>query len=153
MYIKEITAYTPEVEEAIGLFLEQLVNRETVLKGSLLMELIGSTNSHLFCAVDKSGNYVGMVTVGIYVSPTGRKAWIEDVVVTAASRGRGIGEELTRYAIDFARQQGVQMLMLTSNPTRVAANRLYRKLGFEQRETNVYRLTFGGVKTDIIKEN
>ena|SRR5690606_9163664 len=144
MYISEITVYTPKVEEAVGLFLKQLVNRDIALTGAFLKELIGSPNSRLFCAVDTGGHYVGMITVGTYLSPTGRKAWIEDVVVTEASRGQGIGEALTKYAIDFARKQGIQALMLTSNPTRVAANRLYQKLGFEQRETNVYRMTFGG---------
>ncbi len=140
MYIEEITAYTPEIEQAIVRFLKQLVHGEVVMTDSLLKELICSTNSHLFCAVDAKKGYVGMITVGIYLSPTGRKAWIEDVVVTETSRGQGIGEELTKYAIDFAKGQGVQSLMLTSNPTRVAANRLYQKLGFEQRETNVYRM-------------
>ncbi len=138
--IEEITIYTTEVETALVVFLKQLVTRNVVLTESFLKELIESKNSHLFCAVDEKGQYIGMVTVGIYLSPTGRKGWIEDVVVTETRRGKGIGKKLTQYAIQFARDQGVQSLMLTSNPSRVAANQLYRKLGFEQRETNVYRM-------------
>lgn len=142
MHIKQITEYTPEVQTALVDFLKQLVTREVGLTETFLKELIGSTNSYLFCAVDEEGHYVGMITVGIYLSPTGRKGCIEDVVVTAASRGRGIGKVLTAYAIQFARDRGVQSLMLTSNPARIEANRLYQRLGFERRETNVYRMTF-----------
>jgi len=140
MYIKEITAHTVEVETALIRFLGQLVSREATLTKAFLQELINSTNSHLFCAVDEEGHYIGMITVGIYLSPTGRKAWIEDVVVTEESRGQGIGKALTQYAIQFAKEQDVQSLMLTSNPSRIAANGLYQKLGFERRETNVYRM-------------
>ena len=96
-------------------------------------------HSHLFLLFH-GGSIVGMLTVGIYLSPTGSKAWIEDVVVEEASRGLGLGRMLVAHAIDFCRQQQVDTLMLTSNPKRIAANTLYRSLGFEQKETNVYRM-------------
>ena len=67
------------------------------------------------------------------------RAWIEDVVVTAAARGRGVGELLNREALRLARELGARTVDLTSRPEREAANRLYAKLGFERRETNVYR--------------
>lgn len=140
MQIIEITQYSLALQNALTGFLEELTNREMVLEENFLRDLIESPNSHLFCAVDTDGNYVGTVTVGIYLSPTGKKAWVEDVVVSEQQRGLGIGKALTEHAITFARQQQVQSLMLTSNPTRVAANQLYRKLGFEQRTTNVYRM-------------
>jgi ribosomal protein S18 acetylase RimI-like enzyme len=140
MHIKRITEYTSEIRAALVGFLNQLITREVDLTETFLRELIASENSHLFCAVDDDGQCVGMITVGVYFSPTGKKAWIEDVVVTAASRGQGIGKMLTEKAIQFAKEQTVQSLMLTSNPARVAANNLYRSMGFEQRETNVYRM-------------
>lgn len=81
-----------------------------------------------------------MLTVGIYHSPTGGKAWIEDVVIDEAYRGKGLSKMLVRHAIDFVKSQGISALMLTSNPKRTAANKLYQTMGFEQKETNVYRM-------------
>jgi ribosomal protein S18 acetylase RimI-like enzyme len=76
----------------------------------------------------------------VFRIPTGLRAWIEDVVVDGSARGRGVGEALNRAAIDRARAAGATTVDLTSRPSREAANRLYRRLGFEQRTTNVYRL-------------
>ena len=71
---------------------------------------------------------------------SGLRAWIEDVVVDESARGRGIGAALNRQAIEIARQAGARTVDLTSRPDREAANRLYARLGFNQRNTNVYRL-------------
>ena len=80
--------------------------------------------------------------------PTGVRAWIEDVVVDGDARGRGVGEALNRHALDRARMLGAKTVDLTSRPSREAANRLYQRIGFVPRETNVYRfdldLTRGG---------
>ena len=84
----------------------------------------------------------GMLTVGIYYSPTGGKAWIEDVVVDEAFRGQGLSKLLVAHAIQFVESKQIPLLMLTSNPTRVAANKLYQAMGFGRKETNVYRMTF-----------
>ena len=82
----------------------------------------------------------GMLTVGIYHSPTGGKAWIEDVVMDEKYRGQGFSKQLVTHAVRFVKEQGIPLIMLTSNPTRIAANKLYQKLGFEQKQTNVYRM-------------
>jgi ribosomal protein S18 acetylase RimI-like enzyme len=74
----------------------------------------------------------------VYRIPSGLKARIDDVVVDAAARGRGVGEELTRAAMRRADEAGARIVELSSNPSREAANRLYPRLGFERRETNVY---------------
>lgn len=140
MKIIEITNYTPAVKETVNHLLQQLVTDEIDISESFLDELVRSENSHLFCAVDESGNYSGMVTVGIYLSPTGAKAWVEDVVVDQSQRGKGIGELLTKHAVAFAKEKKVHVLMLTSNPSRVAANALYQKMGFVRKETNMYRM-------------
>ena len=71
------------------------------------------------------------------------RAWIEDVVVDGAARGRGVGEELNRFALDLARSLGARTVDLTSRPSREAANRLYQRIGFEARDTNVYRIAVG----------
>ena len=75
----------------------------------------------------------------VFRIPTGVRAWIEDVVVDQAARGRGVGAELTNAAIRLANQHGARTVDLTSRPDREAANRLYQRLGFVRRETNVYR--------------
>ncbi len=80
-----------------------------------------------------------MLTLAVFRIPTGLRAWIEDVVVDEAARGRGVGAELTSAAIRLAGERGARTVDLTSRPSREAANRLYQRLGFVQRETNVYR--------------
>jgi ribosomal protein S18 acetylase RimI-like enzyme len=106
-----------------------------------LTELVGSPDTMLFLA-RLDGSVVGSLTLAFYRIPTGLKAWIEDVVVDGAARGRGIGESLNRAALDAARDRGAKDVSLTSRPSREAANRLYRRLGFQPRDTNVYRYTF-----------
>jgi ribosomal protein S18 acetylase RimI-like enzyme len=82
-----------------------------------------------------------MLTLAVFRIPTGVRAWIEDVAVDTEARGKGIGEALTREAVRLAAARGARTIELTSRPSREAANRLYRRLGFELRETNVYRYT------------
>ena len=85
------------------------------------------------------GRIVGLLTLAVFRIPTGVRAWIEDVVVDESERGQGVGEALTREALRRAEAAGARTVDLTSRPSREAANRLYRRLGFVDRETNVYR--------------
>ena len=85
------------------------------------------------------GRIVGSMTLVMFRIPTALRAWIEDVVVDEAARGHGIGAALNRRAMQIAADRGARTVDLTSRPARVAANELYRKLGFVQRDTNVYR--------------
>lgn len=87
---------------------------------------------------------VGTLTLAAFRVPTGTRAWIEDVVVDSGARGRGVGEALTRAAVERARASGARTVELTSRPSREPANRLYRRLGFLPRQTNVYRLDLQG---------
>ena len=82
---------------------------------------------------------VGMLTLAVFRAPTGVRAWIEDVVVDDAARGAGVASALVQAALDRADTEGARTVDLTSRPEREAANRLYVRLGFERRETNVYR--------------
>jgi ribosomal protein S18 acetylase RimI-like enzyme len=84
---------------------------------------------------------VGMLTLALFMLPTGVRAWIEDVVVDDESRGAGVASALVAAALERAEEQGARTVDLTSRPDREAANRLYRHLGFARRETNVYRKT------------
>lgn len=82
---------------------------------------------------------LGSMTLVLFPIPTGIRAWIEDVIVDESARGRGVGEALNRRALTIALNAGAQTVDLTSRPSRDAANRLYQRLGFVARETNVYR--------------
>jgi ribosomal protein S18 acetylase RimI-like enzyme len=99
-----------------------------------LMEIVDSA----ILLVAKDPGIVGVLTLTIYRVPTGKKARIDDVIVDTAARGRGVGEALMREAFERARDEEAQAINLTSHPRREAANRLYQRLGFERRETNVY---------------
>ena len=139
--IIEIKTYSPEYHEAIQRFLNQLTTSPMVLTESMFHQLLDSENSHLFFIM-KEEQIAGMLTVGIYYSPTGGKAWIEDVVVDETFRGQGLSKILVAHAIEFVKSQQIPLLMLTSNPKRIAANKLYQAMGFERKETNVYRMKF-----------
>ena len=139
--IIEIKTYSPEYHEAMQRFLDQLTTEQMVLTESMFHQLLDSENSHLFFII-KDEQIAGMLTVGIYHSPTGGKAWIEDVVVDETFRGQGLSKVLVAHAIEFVKSQQIPLLMLTSNPKRIAANKLYQAMGFERKETNVYRMKF-----------
>jgi ribosomal protein S18 acetylase RimI-like enzyme len=87
------------------------------------------------------GRIAGSLTLAMFRIPTGLRAWIEDVVVDGDARGNGVGEALNSFAIEEARKRGAVTVDLTSRPSREAANRLYQRLGFVARDTNVYRFT------------
>jgi len=139
MKITEITAFEKDHLEVARKLLFLLVPEQSDIKEADFRALLASENSHLFFLFDDT-TIAGMVSVGIYKSPSGIRAWIEDVVVDIPYRGMGLGRMLVQHAIDFAKSQRAEWLLLTTNPKRIAANNLYQSLGFELRETNVYRM-------------
>ena len=106
-----------------------------------LAEIIRSDSATVLIAEDDKGDILGSIALVLFRIPTGVRAWIEDVVVDTEARGMGIGQALNEYAIQMAEQAGAKTIDLTSRPSREAANRLYQRLGFVARETNVYRYT------------
>ena len=138
--IERITSAYSSTAEAISLLLKQLSSQEFTFTERELAALINDSSSSLFLLFAE-GKIAGMLTLGTYLSPTGRKAWIEDVVVDSAYRGKGYGKMLVEHAIEYARTLSPCTLMLTSNPARIAANELYRASGFEQKITNVYKIS------------
>lgn len=104
-----------------------------------LSEIAGSSATHLLLARDAAGAVLGTLTLVVFRIPTGVRAWVEDVVVDEAARGRGVAQALVAGALDQARAHGARTVDLTSRPSRAAANRLYQRMGFVLRETNVYR--------------
>ena len=134
-----------ELKEADGLYvnpirelLAQLSSSQMDFTVDTLKELVDAPNVHLFVATC-GDRMCGMLTLAHYAAPTGRKLWIEDVVVDSSLRGKSIGRSLVQCAVERAKEIG-GTLMLTSKPARVAANALYRSSGFEQKETNVYKM-------------
>lgn len=125
--------------ESINRLLAQLSSSGRCLTFGQLQAMVDSAASHLFLA-RHNGEIVAMLTLGEYLAPTGRKMWIEDVVVDVAARGNSFGRAMVEYAVGYARALGDGALMLTSRPSRIAANALYRSSGFEQKETNVYKM-------------
>lgn len=135
---------TEEVVEAFARLLPQL-SPAVPPDASALATIMAGGSTVFVARVD--GTIVGSLTLVLYRIPTGLKAWIEDVVVDEAARGHGVGEALNRAALDEARRRGAKAVSLTSRPSRQAANRLYQRLGFSARDTNVYRYDVAGDQT------
>lgn len=136
--IEVVAEVTPELVEAFRQLIPQLSSSAPPPSADELNEILGSPASELLIA-RVSGAIVGSLTLVLFRIPTGMRAWIEDVVVDGAARGFGVGEALNRAAIALAAERGARSVDLTSRPSREAANRLYQRLGFVARETNVYR--------------
>lgn len=137
--IRRITEVSDALEEAFARLMPQLSPRLGAPSREELRRVAGSETGELLAAV-AGERIVGVLTLAWYDAPSGRKAWIEDVVVDAATRGRGIGEALVREALALARREGVARVMLTSNATRRASHRLYERMGFVRYETDCFRL-------------
>ena len=136
--IEMASEVTDEVMSAFERLIPQLSSSNPPPSREELVEIVSSPATVLFLArVD--GAIVGSLTLATFRIPTGLRAWIEDVVVDANARGHGVGEALNTAAIEEARRRGAVTVDLTSRPSREAANRLYQRLGFKARETNVYR--------------
>jgi ribosomal protein S18 acetylase RimI-like enzyme len=140
--IEAATAASDELVEAFRRLVPQLSSSASAPGGEELAAIVDSPAATILVARDDD-RIVGTLTLVVFRIPTGARAWIEDVVVDEAARGRGVGEALAREAIRRAAGAGARTIDLTSRPHRVAANRLYEKLGFRPRETNLYRLELG----------
>ncbi|MFC5370454.1 GNAT family N-acetyltransferase [Arcanobacterium bovis] len=161
MPVELVEDASPELEAAFATLIPQLSRSSSPMNIEQLEDFLAQDNIYLFVyrgekpseahddarnlpAESKRGDAVvkpilGMLTLVTFEIPTGWRAWIEDVVVDEAARGQGAGQQLVEAAIDLAQKKGVKSVDLTSRPSREAANRLYQRAGFTQRETNVYR--------------
>jgi ribosomal protein S18 acetylase RimI-like enzyme len=137
--VEEATEPLEGLAEAVRGLVGQLSRSASAPSDAEVEEIIRSPASRLLLARDASGVLVGMMTLAVFRIPTGVRAWVEDVVVDAGCRGQGIGAALIEAALELADGLGARTVDLTSRPGRDDANRLYRRLGFVQRETNVYR--------------
>ena len=138
--IEEAQSFTPGLARAMAELIPQVSESAPLPSEDALKAIVSSPVTRLLLARDEAGSIVGTLTLVVFRIPTGVGAWIEDVVVDEQARRQGVGEALMTAAIQLAEQSGARHLNLTSRPDREAANRLYRRLGFDHRETNVYRL-------------
>jgi ribosomal protein S18 acetylase RimI-like enzyme len=136
--VEAVRRVTDELVEACQRLLPQLSSSAASLRADDLARIVDHQATTLFVARGQDA-IVGMLTLVTFPLPSGLRARIEDVVVDQAARGRGVGTALTMAALGAARRQGARSVDLTSRPSRVAANRLYQQLGFQLRDSNVYR--------------
>jgi ribosomal protein S18 acetylase RimI-like enzyme len=131
---------TPELRDALARLLPQLNPSLPIPSLEHLAKVVADPAVTLLVGRDDA-LIAGVATVVVYTTPIWLKARIEDVVVDQAARGRGVGEALVRACIEVARRRGAGIVELQSARSREAANRLYPRLGFELRDSNVYRMT------------
>ena len=151
MSVELIEQSSPELVAAMERLIPQLSRSAKPLTAEQTQALVDQDSVYLFVfrtdkpviAADgnevEAGPILGMLSLATFAIPTGVRAWVEDVVVDAGTRGMGAGQQLVEAAVAHAQKIGARTVDLTSRPSREAANRLYRRCGFELRETNVYR--------------
>jgi ribosomal protein S18 acetylase RimI-like enzyme len=146
LQVSEVTEVTDEVVAAFARLIPQLSSSPPPGRDALEAMVLSPATMVLVArlAVDGEavGDIVGTLTLVVFAIPTATRAWIEDVVVDESARGRGVGEALTNEALARAKAAGAHTVDLTSRPSRESANRLYERVGFMRRETNVFRYEF-----------
>jgi GNAT superfamily N-acetyltransferase len=143
MRIEAATEASPELERALARLLPQLNATLPVPTMQRLKAIIADPAVTLLVARD-GDDVIGTATVIVYTTPFWIKARLDEVVVDQSARGKGIGEALVLACLDVARDHGAQIAELQSGrgPAREIANRLYRRMGFQLRDSNLYRISF-----------
>ena len=136
--VREVSEMEPGLTEAMAALLPQLSKSAPPLTEQVLAGVVTHEACH-FLVAEEGGTLLGSLTLVVFPIPTGVRAWIEEVAVDGDARGKGVGAALNQFALEVAESLGARSVDLTSRPTREAANRLYKRLGFVQRDTNVYR--------------
>ena len=141
MKIFQLTEITEEVLQAFTRLIPQLTQHSPPPSKEMLAEMADSDRVFVFLAREGASDrrILGAATLATFITPTGIHGWIEDVVVDREGRRQGIGRALTEACLEKARELGLPEVNLTSRPSREAANKLYQEMGFQQRQTNVYR--------------
>lgn len=139
MAVELVEEFSEELLEAFSRLIPQLSSSAQALNAQQIKEFCEQEGVYLLVFRSDEGKILGMLSLATFKIPTGKRAWIEDVVVDSAARGQGAGQALVEAAVRHAKKVGAKTVDLTSRPTREAANRLYRRCGFKQRQTNVYR--------------
>lgn len=138
-----------DIVEAFARLIPQLSKSSPPPSKAELQAISDHEACFLLIARGDDGAILGSLTLVVFPIPTAVRAWIEDVVVDDDARGKGVGELLNRRALEISAEHGAKTVDLTSRPSREAANRLYQRIGFEQRDTNVYRYSLSASYQNI----
>lgn len=139
--IEQLEAFSPHAALEFNNLLKQLDANSRALSDEDVRKIIDGPTNRIFIARETAGNkIVGTITLVVVNNFSAKKGLIEDLVVDENYQRKGIGTKLINTAINQARKERIERIDFTSNPTRVEANKLYAKLGFKIRNTNVYRL-------------
>ena len=136
--VEELSSYTPQDLADLDALMHDL-SATSFCNEELLNNALNGANVHLYVIRDE-GHIVATGTLRIKHTLEFTIADIESVVVSSKCRGRGYGKVLMTAMVEAAKKMNVHHIQLTSNPARVAANRLYQELGFERYETNCYKM-------------
>lgn len=140
MIIERVTEIDEKTVKSFQYFIPELTNeKDRIPTKKDLENVVSSPNTYLLIAKAED-NIIGTLTLVFYWVPSGIKTWIEDVIVSDIARGKGVATALMWHALNLARENGAEKVDLSSRPWRNAANNLYLKMGFEERDTNMYRL-------------
>jgi GNAT superfamily N-acetyltransferase len=137
--IEAVTEATAEVHAALAQLLPQLNPKLPIPTIERLQAIVADPAVTLVVARDGE-EIVGTTTVIVYTTPFWIKARLDEVVVDESARGKGVGAALMNASLELARQKGAEVVELQSGVQRDAAHRLYERMGFQRRETNVYRI-------------
>jgi len=142
MNIEEVTEATAEVHEALVRLLPQLNPTLPLPARDRIERLIGDPAVTLVVARE-GDRIVGTATVIVYTTPYWIKARLDEVVVDGDARGRGVGEAIVRHCLEVGRRKGAQVAELQSGrgEVRAAAHRLYKRIGFQVRDSDIFRIT------------
>jgi GNAT superfamily N-acetyltransferase len=138
LFISRVETVSPELLAAFERLMPQLTKAQVPSPGDLQTLLDSSSVLIVARASSLTGPIIGAGTLGVFRTPSGLHAHVEDVIVDQSQRGQGVGAALVNYLLQIARELGLPGVSLTCNPRRVAANRLYQKMGFKKWETNTY---------------
>ena len=142
--MEELFTYTPSDFTDLTVLMQEL-SRNIVFTRESLERMLADNNSHLY-VIREEGKILACASLCIFHQPFSTDATIESVVVSSKMRGKGLGRKLMEHLLAEAVRLGVDCVHLTSNPSRIAANALYQKLGFEKKETNCYVMKVEGCR-------
>lgn len=140
MHIERVTEINDNILTAFQKFIPDLTNETDRFPTKEDLEKVVSSSNNYLLIAREGDDIIGTLTLVFYWVPSGVKTWIEDVIVGENARGKGVATALMWHALNLAREKGAEKVDLSSRPWREAANNLYIKLGFEKRDSNMYRL-------------
>ena len=106
----------------------------------LPLKKILEDNDYLVLVVCKEqGQIVGIAMMAMYKVISGHKGMIEDVVVDQVHRGKGIGRKLMEKLLEEGKNRNLDEILLFSGHHRTPAITLYKSLGFQLKDSGLYR--------------